>query len=113
MVFSRRDSGKGLSRRDGRLKLKDLSLDGEGLRLVSAALDGRDYAIPDDVQKLVVPALRHRIVLGPTAEMVSPSMSTGIRQSAAALIRRFRSAMTAEQPTNGGSSDAATPGSTG
>lgn len=35
----------------------------------AAALDGRDYAIPDDVQALVVPALRHRIVLGPTAEI--------------------------------------------
>ncbi len=28
-----------------------------------------DYAIPDDVQALVVPAFRHRIVLGPTAEI--------------------------------------------
>ncbi|NBD30279.1 MAG: AAA domain-containing protein [Alphaproteobacteria bacterium] len=34
-----------------------------------AALDGRDYAIPDDVQALLVPALRHRVVLGPTAEI--------------------------------------------
>ncbi|WP_112322436.1 AAA family ATPase [Oceanibium sediminis] len=35
----------------------------------AAALAGRDYAIPDDVQRLVIPALRHRIVLGPTAEI--------------------------------------------
>ncbi|MEP3276067.1 MAG: MoxR family ATPase [Stappiaceae bacterium] len=35
----------------------------------AAALDGRDYAIPDDVQALVIPAFRHRIVLGPTAEI--------------------------------------------
>ena len=34
-----------------------------------AALDGRDYAIPDDVQALLVPVLRHRVVLGPTAEI--------------------------------------------
>ncbi len=34
-----------------------------------AALDGRDYAIPDDVQALIAPALRHRIVPGPTAEI--------------------------------------------
>ncbi|MBB4303990.1 MoxR-like ATPase [Rhodobium orientis] len=34
-----------------------------------AALSGRDYAIPDDVKRLFVPALRHRIVLGPTAEI--------------------------------------------
>ncbi len=35
----------------------------------SAALAGRDYAIPDDVQCLILPALRHRIQLGPTAEI--------------------------------------------
>lgn len=34
-----------------------------------AAVDGRDYALPDDVQALFIPALRHRIVLGPTAEI--------------------------------------------
>ncbi len=34
-----------------------------------AALDGRDYAIPDDVQALLIPVLRHRLVLGPTAEI--------------------------------------------
>ncbi|WP_369823734.1 MULTISPECIES: AAA family ATPase [Maricaulis] len=35
----------------------------------SAALAGRDYAIPDDVQALILPTLRHRIQLGPTAEI--------------------------------------------
>ena len=35
----------------------------------SAALDGRDYAIPDDVKRLFGPSMRHRIVLGPTAEI--------------------------------------------
>lgn len=34
-----------------------------------AAIEGRDYAIPDDVQSLLIPALRHRIVLGPAAEI--------------------------------------------
>ena len=34
-----------------------------------AALDGRDYGLPDDVQALITPVLRHRIVLGPTAEI--------------------------------------------
>ena len=34
-----------------------------------AAIDGRDYAIPDDVQALIIPSMRHRIVLGPTAEI--------------------------------------------
>ena len=36
---------------------------------VLAALSGRDFAIPDDVKRLFIPALRHRIVLGPTAEI--------------------------------------------
>ena len=35
----------------------------------AAALDGRDYAIPDDVKRLFGPSMRHRIVLGPTAEI--------------------------------------------
>ncbi|TYC53672.1 MoxR family ATPase [Rhodobacterales bacterium] len=35
----------------------------------TAALNGRDYAIPDDVKRLFVPALQHRIVLGPAAEI--------------------------------------------
>ena len=34
-----------------------------------AALDGRDYVIPDDVKALAVPALRHRLVLSPAAEI--------------------------------------------
>ncbi len=34
-----------------------------------AALDGRDYVIPDDVKTLAVPGLRHRLVLSPAAEI--------------------------------------------
>ena len=34
-----------------------------------AALDGRDYVIPDDVKALALPALRHRLVLSPAAEI--------------------------------------------
>jgi MoxR-like ATPase len=34
-----------------------------------AAVDGRDYGLPDDVQALFIPCMRHRIVLGPTAEI--------------------------------------------
>ena len=34
-----------------------------------AALQSRDYAIPDDVKTLARPALRHRIVLAPGAEI--------------------------------------------
>ncbi len=35
----------------------------------SAALEGRDYVIPDDVKRLAVPALRHRVILAPGAEI--------------------------------------------
>ncbi|MDD3836952.1 MAG: MoxR family ATPase [Phenylobacterium sp.] len=34
-----------------------------------AALDGRDYVIPDDVKRLALPALRHRVILSPAAEI--------------------------------------------
>jgi MoxR-like ATPase len=34
-----------------------------------AALQGRDYVIPDDVKALVLPALRHRVILSPGAEI--------------------------------------------
>ncbi|MDB5449923.1 MAG: MoxR family ATPase [Phenylobacterium sp.] len=34
-----------------------------------AALDGRDYAIPDDVKALALPVLRHRVILSPAAEI--------------------------------------------
>ena len=34
-----------------------------------AALDGRDYVIPDDVKSLAVPCLRHRLLLSPGAEI--------------------------------------------
>jgi MoxR-like ATPase len=34
-----------------------------------AALDGRDYVIPDDVKVLALPVLRHRVILSPAAEI--------------------------------------------
>ncbi|MFN6303809.1 MAG: AAA family ATPase [Planctomycetota bacterium] len=45
-----------------------------GLSLVQgaralAAFRGRDYAVPDDVTEIVIPALRHRVVLGAEAEV--------------------------------------------
>lgn len=35
----------------------------------AAALDGRDYALPDDVKRLFAASMRHRIVLSPSAEI--------------------------------------------
>ena len=34
-----------------------------------AALSGRDYVIPDDVKAATLPAMRHRLVLRPEAEL--------------------------------------------
>ncbi|MEM0985048.1 MAG: MoxR family ATPase [Pseudomonadota bacterium] len=34
-----------------------------------AALEGRDFVIPDDVKQLAQPALRHRVLLSPAAEI--------------------------------------------
>jgi len=36
---------------------------------VVAALDGRDYVLPDDVKRLALPTLRHRVVLKPEVEL--------------------------------------------
>jgi MoxR-like ATPase len=33
----------------------------------TALLDGRDYATPDDIKRIALPALRHRIALAPDA----------------------------------------------
>ena len=34
-----------------------------------AAIEGRDYVVPDDVKALALPALRHRVILSPAAEI--------------------------------------------
>lgn len=39
------------------------------LSRVAAALEGRDFVIPDDVQEVFLPALRHRVRLTPEAEV--------------------------------------------
>jgi MoxR-like ATPase len=45
-----------------------------------AAINGRDFVLPDDVKKLAVPALRHRIVLAPGAEIEGLTTDSVIRQ---------------------------------
>jgi MoxR-like ATPase len=35
----------------------------------SAAFDGRDYLVPDDVKRAIAPVLRHRVMLKPEAEL--------------------------------------------
>ena len=34
-----------------------------------AALEGREYVLPDDIKKLAVPVLAHRIIVGPAARL--------------------------------------------
>jgi MoxR-like ATPase len=34
-----------------------------------AALDGRDYTTPDDLKRVFLPALRHRVALDPAEEI--------------------------------------------
>jgi len=45
-----------------------------------AALDGRDFVIPDDVKALAGPALRHRVVLSPAAEIEGLTADTVVSQ---------------------------------
>jgi MoxR-like ATPase len=44
-----------------------------------AALDGRDYVVPDDVKSLALPALRHRVILSPAAEIEGRSTDDTLR----------------------------------
>jgi MoxR-like ATPase len=44
-----------------------------------ATLQGRDYVIPDDVKSLAVPALRHRVVLAPGAEIEGSSAESVVK----------------------------------
>ena len=45
-----------------------------------AAFAGRDYATPDDVVELVLPALRHRVILNAEAEVEGRTADTILRQ---------------------------------
>ena len=45
-----------------------------------AALEGRDFVIPDDVKFLAVPLLRHRVVLSPNAEIEGLTADAAARE---------------------------------
>ncbi len=45
-----------------------------------AALQGRDFVLPDDVKALAVPALRHRVGLSPSAEIDGLTTEAVIKQ---------------------------------
>ncbi|MBT8075776.1 MAG: AAA family ATPase, partial [Gammaproteobacteria bacterium] len=38
-----------------------------------ALLDGRDFVMPDDIKGIMLPALRHRVILSPEMEIESVS----------------------------------------
>jgi MoxR-like ATPase len=45
-----------------------------------AVLDGRDYALPDDVKQLAAPVLRHRVVLAAGAELDGTTADDVVRK---------------------------------
>jgi MoxR-like ATPase len=55
----------------------------------NAAVEGRDYALPEDVQAMLLPALRHRIQLDPAAEVegLTPDEALGRTLRAVAVPR--------------------------
>ncbi len=61
-----------------------------GIALVSgarvlAAFAGRSYVVPDDVKELVIPALRHRVILTPEAEVAGETTDGGLMALAAGV----------------------------
>jgi MoxR-like ATPase len=46
----------------------------------AAAIAGRDYVIPDDVQRLAVPVLAHRIIPAPSVTVTGRSPEDLIRE---------------------------------
>ncbi len=46
----------------------------------SAAMQGRDYVVPDDVKSLALPALRHRIMMRPEAEIEGLTADVVVRR---------------------------------
>ena len=47
-----------------------------GAARARAALDGREYVIPDDVKALAIAVLRHRMLLSPAAEIEGRAAET-------------------------------------
>ncbi len=50
-----------------------------------AAFAGRDYAIPDDVAQIVLPTMRHRVVLTAEAEVEGHQTDEALRQAVASI----------------------------
>ncbi len=50
-----------------------------------AALEGRDFVLPDDVQEVFLPALRHRVQLDPAAEVEGQTPDEALARTLAAV----------------------------
>jgi len=51
-----------------------------GAARAHAALDGRDYVVPDDVKALAISVLRHRLLLSPAAEIEGKQVEALVEQ---------------------------------
>ncbi len=51
-----------------------------------AALEGRDYVVPDDVQVLALPVLRHRVLLDPAAEVEGRTADEALERTLRAAV---------------------------
>jgi MoxR-like ATPase len=45
-----------------------------------AAMQGRDFVTPEDIREVVIPVLRHRIILAPDKEMEGVTEEEVIKQ---------------------------------
>ena len=45
-----------------------------------AAISGRDYVIPDDIKSILLPAMRHRVVLALGADLEGRSTDDVLKQ---------------------------------
>ena len=45
-----------------------------------AAMQGRDFVVPEDIREVVIPVLRHRIILAPDKEMEGVTEEEVIKQ---------------------------------
>lgn len=51
----------------------------------TAAIEGRDFVLPEDVQALWIPALRHRVILDPAAEVEGLETDSALSRTLASV----------------------------
>jgi MoxR-like ATPase len=54
-----------------------------------AAMQGRDFVTPEDIREVVIPVLRHRIILAPDKEMEGVTEDEVIKQSIELFLHSF------------------------